>query len=78
MTSWVLFGVATVPVTPLPLICTPGAPMLAKKPDGYFSVMVLLIASAPPAVVVKVNVAADDALLAMRSEAATVNEVAVT
>ena len=33
---------------------------------------------APPAVVVKVNVAADDALLAMRSEAATVNEVAVT
>jgi hypothetical protein len=49
-----------------------------KKPDGYVSVMLLPAASAPPAVVVKVNVAADDALLAMRSEAATVNEVAVT
>ena len=78
MTICVPVGVATEPVGPLPLICTLGDPALAKKPDGYVSVMLLPAASAPPAVVVKVNVAADDALLAMRSEAATVNEVAVT
>ena len=40
--------------------------------------MVLPVASAPPAEVVNENVAADDALLATRSEAATANEVAVT
>ena len=78
MTIWVLVGVATEPVAPLPLICTLGDPALAKKPDGYVSVMVLLVASAPPAEVVNENVAADDALLATRSEAATANEVAVT
>ena len=79
MTIWVLVGVATEPVGgPAPLICTPGVPVLAKKPDGYVSVMVLLVASAPPAVVVKVNVAAADVLLATRSKAATVNEVFVT
>ncbi len=62
-----LVGVATEPVGPPPLICTPGAPVLAKKPDGYVSVMPPPLASAPPAVVVNENVAAADALLAMRS-----------
>ncbi len=66
------------PVGPLPLICTPGDPMPAKKPDGYVSVMVLPVASAPPAVVVKENVTADDALPAMRSDVAIANEVLVT
>ena len=66
------------PVGPLPLICTPGDPALAKKPDGYVSVMVLPVASAPPAVVVNENVAAADALPAMRSDVAIANEVLVT
>ena len=63
MTIWVLVGVATVPVGgPVPLICTPGVPVLEKKPVGYVSVMVLPVASAPPAVVVNENVAAADVL----------------
>ncbi len=74
----VLVGVATVPVGPLPLICTPGDPVLAKNPDGYVSVMVLPVASAPPAVVVNENVAAADALPTMRSDVAIANEVLVT
>ena len=74
----VLVGGPTVPVGPLPLICTPGDPVLAKKPEGYVSVMVLPTASAPPAVVVNENVAAADALPAMRSEVAITNEVLVT
>ena len=78
MTSWVLVGVATEPVGPPPLICTPGVPVLAKKPDGYVSVMVLPVASAPPAVVVNENVAAADVLPATRSDAAIVNEGLVT
>ncbi len=73
-----LVGVATEPVGPPPLICTPGVPVLAKKPDGYVSVMVLLVASAPPAVVVNENVAAADDLPATRSDAAISNEVFVT
>ena len=77
MTIWVLVGVATEPVGP-PLIDTPGVPDAAKKPGGYVSVMVLLVASAPPAVVVNENVAAADALPAMRSEVAITNEVLVT
>ena len=40
--------------------------------------MVLLFASAPPAVVVNENVAAADALPATRSDAAIPNEVLVT
>ena len=77
MTIWVLVGVATEPVAP-PVIDTPGVPDAAKKPDGYVSVMVLLVASAPPAVVVNENVAAADALPATRSDAAIANEVLVT
>ena len=77
MTIWVPVGVTTVP--PLtPLIVTPGVPVLAKKPDGYVNVMVLPIASAPPAVVVKENVAAADVLPAARSDGATANEGLVT
>ena len=34
MTIWVLVGVATLPVGPLPLICTPGVPVLDKSPRG--------------------------------------------
>ena len=77
MTIWVLVGVATVP--PLtPLIVTAGAPVLEKKPDGYVNVMVLPVASAPPAVVVNENVAAADVLPATRSDAAITNEGPVT
>ncbi len=73
MTIWVAVGVATVPVgvTPPALIVTPGVPVLAKKPDGYVSVMVLLVASAPPAVVVNENVAAA-VVPATRCEAAAI------
>ena len=75
ITIWVLVSVATVPVGgPPPLICTPGAPVLAKKPGGYVSVMVLLVASVPPAVVVNENVAAADVLPAKRSDADIANE----
>ena len=77
-TIWVLVGVATEPVGPPPLICTPGAPPLAKKPDGYVSVMLLLVASAPPAVVVNENVAAAEVLPATRSDVAIANEELVT
>ena len=79
MTIWVLVGVVTVPVDgSMPLIDTPGVPVLAKKPVGYVSVMLLLVASAPPAVVVNENVAAADALPATRSDAAIANAVLVT
>ena len=75
MTIWVLVGVATLPVGgPVPLICTPGVPVLEKKPVGYVSVMVLPVASAPPAVVVNENVAAADVLPAKRSDADIANE----
>ena len=77
-TIWALVGVATEPVGPPPLICTPGAPVLAKKPDGYVSVMLLPVASAPPAVDVNENVAAADALPATRLDAAIANEAFVT
>jgi hypothetical protein len=78
MITWVAVGVATLPVgPPMPLICTWGDPWLAKKPDGYVSVMVLLVASAPPAVVVNENVAAADVFPAKRSAVAIVNEVFV-
>ena len=76
-TIWVLVGVATAP--PLtPLIIAAGDPALAKKPDGYVSVMVLPAASAPPALVVKVNVAAAELLPATRSDAAIANNVFMT
>ena len=78
MTIWVLVGVAAEPVGPPPLMDTPGVPVLEKKPDGYVSVMVLPVASAPPAVVVNENVAAADALPATRSDVAIANEALVT
>ena len=77
MTIWVLVGVATLPVGPLPLICTPGVPVLEKKPAGYVSVILPPISSLPPAVVVNENVAAADVLPATRSEAAIANEGSV-
>ena len=78
MTIWVLVGVATVPVGgPLPLICTPGVPVLEKKPAGYVSVMVLPISSLPPAVVVNENVAAAGVLPITRSDVAIANEGSV-
>ena len=73
-----LVGEATVPVAPPPLMVTPGVPALEKKPNGYVSVMLLPVASAPPAVVVKANVAAEPVLLATRSAAPTVNVTAAT
>ena len=66
MMIWVLVGVETEPAGPLPLICTTGVPDVAKKPDGYVRVMLLPAASAPPAEVVKMNVAAAAVLLATR------------
>ena len=78
MTICVSVGVATEPVGPLPLICTLGDPALAKKPDGYVSVILLPAASAPPTVVVKVNVAAAELLPATRSDVAIANEALVT
>ena len=78
MTICVPVGVATEPVAPPPLICTLGDPALAKKPDGYVSVMLLPAASAPPAVVVKENVAAAPVLPATRSAEATPNVTEVT
>ena len=75
---WVLVGTVALPVTPLPLIDTPGVPVPAKKPNGYVSVMVLPVASAPPALVVNDTVAAAGVLPATRSDAAISNEVFVT
>ncbi len=77
MTIWVLVGVATLPVGPLPLISTPGVPVLEKKPAGYVSVMVLPISSLPPAVVVNENEAAAGVLPATRSDVAITNEGSV-
>ncbi len=78
MTICVLVGVATVPVAPPPLMVTPGVPALEKKPDGYVSVMLLPVASAPPALVVNETVAATGVLPATRSDAAIANEGLVT
>jgi len=77
MTIWVLVGVATLPVGPLPLICTPGVPVLEKKPVGYVSVILLPISSLPPAVVVNENVAAAGVLPITRSDVAIANEGSV-
>ena len=74
----VAVGVATLPVVLPPLNATCGDPEAAKKAEGYVSVIVLPMASAPPAVVVNENVAAADALPTMRSDVAIANEVLVT
>ena len=60
-------GGAEVPLAD-PLINTLGVAELLKKPDGYVNVMKLPMASDPPAVVVKLKVAATFALSATRSE----------
>ncbi len=73
MTIWVAVGATMVPVVP-PLIVTPKVPAeVVKKPDGYVSVMVLPIASAPPKVVVNENLAAAAVFPATRSPDAIVN-----
>ena len=56
MTIEVDVGAAELPVE-VPLMETAGVAAVPKKPEGYASVMKLPIASAPPAVVVKLNVA---------------------
>ena len=77
MTIWVAVGATMVPVGPLPLIVTPKVPDVVKKADGYVSVMVLLVASAPPKVVVNENVAAAAVFPATRSAVAIENKVPV-
>ena len=67
MTIAVDDGGAAVPLAD-PLINTLGVAELLKKPGGYVNVMKLPMASAPPAVVVKLNVAATFALSATRSD----------
>jgi hypothetical protein len=67
MTIAVADGAAQVPLTD-PLINTLGVAELLRKPGGYVKVILLPMASAPPAVVVKLNVAATFALSATRSE----------
>ena len=62
----------------LPLITTAGVGDAEKKPDGYFNVILSPPKSAPPAVGVKVNVAAAPALPATRSTPATANDTFVT
>ena len=66
MTMEAAVGAAAMPVAP-PLMLTRGVALVAKKPDGYDSVMLLPAASAPPAVVVNDNVAAAPVLPATRS-----------
>ena len=61
---WVLVGCAQLPLAPL--MFATGVAVAAKKPDGYVSVMVPPAAIAPPAEVVKMNVAAAAVLLATR------------
>ena len=60
-------GAAEAPLTD-PLINTLGVTELLKKPGGYVNVILLPIASAPPAVVAKLNVAATFVLSATRSD----------
>ena len=79
MTIWALVGAALVPVAPLGAMKpTTGVADVAKKPDGYVRVMLLPAASAPPAEVVKMNVAAAAVLLATRSADTIEKEAAVT
>jgi hypothetical protein len=66
-------GGAEVPLTD-PLINTLGVAELLKKPEGYVNVMKLPMASAPPAVVVKLKVAATFAFSATRSESSITND----
>ena len=56
---------------------TMGVPDDTKKSDGYVSVMVLPLESAPPAVAVNEKVAAAELLPATRSDVAIANEGSV-
>ena len=76
-TIWVRAGAAQLPLAP-PLMVAPGVAVVAKKADGYVSVTLPPAAIAPPAEVVKMNVAAAAVLLATRSADAIEKEVAVT
>ncbi len=78
ITISVAVGVATLPDGVTSLNTTSGDPEVAKKPDGYVSVMLLPAASAPPAVVLNDKVTAAFVLPATRSDAAIKNEVSVT
>ena len=73
-----LVGVAAEPVVPPPLIDTPGVPVEEKKPVGKVSVIKPPAVSAPPAVVLKANVASTCALPATRSPDKTLNVTDVT
>ena len=66
-------GAAQVPLTD-PLINTLGVAEALKKPGGNVSVILLPMASAPPAVVAKLNVAATFVLSATRSDSWITNE----
>ncbi len=55
-----------------------GVTLGARKPDGYVSVTVLVFASAPPAVGVKLNVTGTPALFTTRSKLAMLNPTEVT
>ena len=61
-----------------PLKVTVGVTPEAKKLVGYVSVTVLVDASAPPTVGVKLNVAATSCLFTTRSELAMLNPTPVT
>ena len=76
-TIWVRLGCAQLPLAP-PLTDAPGVAVVAKKPDGYVSVMGPPAAIAPPAEVVKTNVAAAPVWPATRSTDAIEKEVPVT
>ena len=78
MTIVVLVIDETVAVGPPPLICTPYDPVLSKNPDGYVSVTLLPIASAPPAVVLNEKVAAANRLPTTRSDVAIIKDSPVT
>ena len=55
-----------------------GGTLGARKPEGYVSVMVLDVTSAPPADGAKLNVTGTGALFTARSELAMLNPTAVT
>ena len=73
MTIWVRVGAALVPAAPLGAMKpTKGVAVVAKKPDGYVSVMVLLELRVPLLLVAKTIVAVTPVLPASRAEAAIV------
>ncbi len=73
-TIWVRVGCEQLPLAP-PLMDAPGVAVGEKNPNGYVSVMVPPAAIAPPAEVVKMNVAAAAVAFATRSADAIEKEV---